>query len=76
MRAGFSVKFSFHCLGLLSFPRHTNPIVENGQTHPCQKVIQEVSTNGYFFSFPFKALKNWVEETLSFMFMGRFILLA
>ncbi len=22
--------------------RHTNPIVENGQTHPCQKVIQEV----------------------------------
>ncbi|MEE6518116.1 hypothetical protein FKM82_028829, partial [Ascaphus truei] len=24
--------------------RHTNPIVENGQTHPCQKVIQEVRT--------------------------------
>ncbi|MFT7814910.1 transportin-3 [Arapaima gigas] len=23
--------------------RHTNPIVENGQIHPCQKVIQEVS---------------------------------
>ncbi|NWU98125.1 TNPO3 protein, partial [Upupa epops] len=23
--------------------RHTNPIVENGQVHPCQKVIQEVS---------------------------------
>lgn len=23
--------------------RHTNPIVENGQTHPCQKVIQEHS---------------------------------
>uniref|UniRef100_A0A8C0E4R3 Transportin 3 n=1 Tax=Balaenoptera musculus TaxID=9771 RepID=A0A8C0E4R3_BALMU len=22
--------------------RHTNPIVENGQTHPCQKVIQEI----------------------------------
>uniref|UniRef100_A0A2K6U3M7 Transportin 3 n=1 Tax=Saimiri boliviensis boliviensis TaxID=39432 RepID=A0A2K6U3M7_SAIBB len=22
--------------------RHTNPIVENGQTHPCQKVIQEM----------------------------------
>lgn len=22
--------------------RHTNPIVENGQSHPCQKVIQEV----------------------------------
>ncbi|XP_036373459.1 transportin-3-like [Megalops cyprinoides] len=22
--------------------RHTNPVVENGQTHPCQKVIQEV----------------------------------
>uniref|UniRef100_A0ACB8FLT2 Transportin-3 n=1 Tax=Sphaerodactylus townsendi TaxID=933632 RepID=A0ACB8FLT2_9SAUR len=21
---------------------HTNPIVENGQTHPCQKVIQEI----------------------------------
>lgn len=25
--------------------RHTNPIVENGQTHPCQKVIQEVCLN-------------------------------
>ncbi|XP_009332458.1 PREDICTED: transportin-3, partial [Pygoscelis adeliae] len=24
--------------------RHTNPIVENGQIHPCQKVIQEVRT--------------------------------
>lgn len=23
--------------------RHTNPIVENGQSHPCQKVIQEVT---------------------------------
>ncbi|XP_068829237.1 transportin-3 isoform X3 [Capricornis sumatraensis] len=22
--------------------RHTNPVVENGQTHPCQKVIQEI----------------------------------
>uniref|UniRef100_A0A4W3H0L7 Transportin 3 n=1 Tax=Callorhinchus milii TaxID=7868 RepID=A0A4W3H0L7_CALMI len=22
--------------------RHTNPIVENGQTHPCQKVIHEI----------------------------------
>ncbi|XP_028254571.1 transportin-3 isoform X2 [Parambassis ranga] len=22
--------------------RHTNPIVENGETHPCQKVIQEI----------------------------------
>uniref|UniRef100_H2RLY5 Transportin-3 n=1 Tax=Takifugu rubripes TaxID=31033 RepID=H2RLY5_TAKRU len=22
--------------------RHTNPIVENGQSHPCQKVIQEI----------------------------------
>uniref|UniRef100_A0A8B9JX44 Transportin-3 n=1 Tax=Astyanax mexicanus TaxID=7994 RepID=A0A8B9JX44_ASTMX len=22
--------------------QHTNPIVENGQTHPCQKVIQEI----------------------------------
>ncbi|MGH0178875.1 UNVERIFIED_CONTAM: hypothetical protein FKN15_000370 [Acipenser sinensis] len=22
--------------------KHTNPIVENGQTHPCQKVIQEI----------------------------------
>ncbi|NWT61721.1 TNPO3 protein, partial [Erythrocercus mccallii] len=22
--------------------RHTNPIVENGQVHPCQKVIQEI----------------------------------
>uniref|UniRef100_H2ZZ08 Transportin-3 n=1 Tax=Latimeria chalumnae TaxID=7897 RepID=H2ZZ08_LATCH len=22
--------------------RHTNPIVENGQTHPCQKVIQQI----------------------------------
>lgn len=22
--------------------RHTNPMVENGQTHPCQKVIQEI----------------------------------
>lgn len=26
-----------------SSSRHTNPIVENGQSHPCQKVIQEVS---------------------------------
>ncbi|XP_042324330.1 transportin-3 isoform X2 [Sceloporus undulatus] len=26
----------------VSSHRHTNPIVENGQTHPCQKVIQEI----------------------------------
>lgn len=31
----------FTC-GLSCF-RHTNPIVENGQSHPCQKVIQEVT---------------------------------
>ncbi|XP_012520190.1 PREDICTED: transportin-3 [Propithecus coquereli] len=41
--SGSTVKLLFfHCFGLLSFPRHTNPIVENGQTHPCQKVIQEI----------------------------------
>ncbi|KAG9335458.1 hypothetical protein JZ751_004587, partial [Albula glossodonta] len=28
--------------------RHTNPIVENGQTHPCQKVIQEVYPHSCF----------------------------
>eukprot|EP00069_Balaena_mysticetus_P013106 bmy_08081T0 len=27
---------------LVFFNWHTNPIVENGQTHPCQKVIQEI----------------------------------
>ncbi|NWZ88236.1 TNPO3 protein, partial [Poecile atricapillus] len=27
--------------------RHTNPIVENGQVHPCQKVIQEVRGKGW-----------------------------
>ncbi|EOA96430.1 Transportin-3, partial [Anas platyrhynchos] len=27
--------------------RHTNPIVENGQIHPCQKVIQEVSLGNF-----------------------------
>lgn len=53
---GSQLNFSFTVWGFLSFPRHTNPIVENGQTHPCQKVIQEVSTDGY--SFPFKALGN------------------
>lgn len=29
--------------------RHTNPIVENGQVHPCQKVIQEVRGRGLGF---------------------------
>lgn len=34
-----TVNFVFICLLLF---RHTNPFVENGQVHPCQKVIQEV----------------------------------
>uniref|UniRef100_A0A672RKY5 Transportin-3-like n=1 Tax=Sinocyclocheilus grahami TaxID=75366 RepID=A0A672RKY5_SINGR len=35
--------FLEHVLKWLLFSiRHTNPIVENGQTHPCQKVIQEI----------------------------------
>ncbi|XP_036184633.1 transportin-3 isoform X7 [Myotis myotis] len=43
--------------------RHTNPIVENGQTHPCQKVIQEL-----FLSCAFSLLTQiWpvLSETLN-----------
>ncbi len=48
--------------------RHTNPIVENGQTHPCQKVIQEVKH--------LNSPEVYLEESFEYFHMKSFLLIS